>query len=358
MGWQINGNMLIAQKTVELIPKLPLGTYYLRFNPQIGYFLEKVEDFILPKKIYGDTSIVNRWLTSFNDSPRNTGILLSGIKGSGKTLLSKKVAIDSGLPIIIIDTPYNDSDFISFITNPELGSICIFVDEFEKVFARQDTESALLSILDGSFNMHNLFVFTCNEMHKSKYLINRPSRIRYRSHFESLAEDVIAEVVDDLLINKEHTSSVLKVLGAVGVTTFDILITLIKEMNLFNESAEESCKYLNLQKEEVLVEAFEIHKGQLKPLGDSYTVLYLNSGNNSVKRNFDKEPNSDYKVGKWVPIPNTDDEEWVGFNNYVNINTDNIKRIDLNTWETVGKDEDCEDARIILKRKYIKSLVF
>ena len=45
MGWQINGNMLIAQKSVELTPKLPLGTYYLRMNPQIGYFLEKVEDF-------------------------------------------------------------------------------------------------------------------------------------------------------------------------------------------------------------------------------------------------------------------------------------------------------------------------
>lgn len=54
--------------------------------------------------------------------------------------MSKKCAIDSGLPIIIIDAPYDDSDFVSFITNPELGDVCVFVDEFEKVFEEDEID--------------------------------------------------------------------------------------------------------------------------------------------------------------------------------------------------------------------------
>lgn len=74
--------------------------------------------------------------------------------------MSKKCAIDSGLPIIIIDAPYDDSDFVSFITNPELGDVCVFVDEFEKVFEEESSVNTLLTILDGTFNTHNLFIFT------------------------------------------------------------------------------------------------------------------------------------------------------------------------------------------------------
>ena len=41
--------------------KLPVGVYNLNKNNS-GYFLTKTNDFTLPEKIYGDMSIVDRWI--------------------------------------------------------------------------------------------------------------------------------------------------------------------------------------------------------------------------------------------------------------------------------------------------------
>lgn len=284
MSWRIQENFYYPQKSVKTINLIPNGTYYVRYDLQLGYYLEQIENFKLPSKIYGNTEIVNRWLTSYKVNTRNTGIVLTGIKGSGKTLLSKKCAIDSKLPIIIIDTAYTDSDFISFITNPELGDVCIFIDEFEKIFIQKEEINTLLTLLDGTFNTHNLFIFTCNQMHTNEYLVNRPSRIRYRSHFESLPDEVINEVIADLLNYKEHTDSIKSVLQAIGIITFDLLIALINEINLFNESATEAVKHLNITYEQFEVDIIEIwkdkpyiiHTNQIMSFEDYDISIYRN----------------------------------------------------------------------------------
>lgn len=134
MGLRIAGNRIFLQPAVNVVDTLPKGTYYVRYDKMTGYYLEMGIDFKLPNKIYGDLSIVDRWLKSYHNNSRNTGVLLSGTKGSGKTLLGKKLAIDSGLPIIIIDASYDDVDFLSFILSSEFGDVCIFIDEFEKLY--------------------------------------------------------------------------------------------------------------------------------------------------------------------------------------------------------------------------------
>lgn len=332
MSWKIQGNFYIPQQAIKAVDSIPQGTYYVRFNPQIGYYLEQIENFNLPSKIYGNTEVVNRWLTSYYANARNTGIILTGIKGSGKTLLSKKCAIDSGLPIIIIDTPYSDPDFVSFITNPELGDVCIFIDEFEKVFNENGSEDALLTILDGAFNTHNLFIFTCNQMHTNAYLTNRPSRIRYRIHFESLPDEVVDEVIADLLQHKEHVESVKSVLTAIGVITFDLLITLIKEVDLFNEPATVIAPYLNIIAEEIQVSVTEIWKG--KP----YTIVYNKPiGDRSRSFNF-------CRSFSLIPDPEYCDEDYCdekspykGLPEYVTLPWSEIKQVDNDHWEYNGE---------------------
>ena len=39
---------------------LPVGVYILKYTPEDGFFLARKEDFVLPKKIYGDQSIIQR----------------------------------------------------------------------------------------------------------------------------------------------------------------------------------------------------------------------------------------------------------------------------------------------------------
>lgn len=332
MSWKIQGNFYIPQQAIEAVDSIPQGTYYVRFNTQIGYYLEQIENFSIPSKVYGNTAVINRWLTSYHANARNTGVILTGIKGSGKTLLSKKCAIDSGLPVIIIDTPYDDPDFISFITNPELGDVCIFIDEFEKVFVKQDSANALLTILDGAFNTHNLFIFTCNQMHTNQYLTNRPSRIRYRTHFESLPEEVINEVITDLLQHKEHTESIKSVLTAIGVITFDLLITLIKEVDLFNEPATTIAPYLNITTEEIQVSISEIWKG--KP----YTIVYNKhvdnrSGDLHFSRTFSLIPDPEYCDEDCCD----EQSPYNGLPKYVCLPWSEIKQIDNDHWEYNGE---------------------
>lgn len=342
MGWIKANNELSLAPKVNTLDKLPKGTYYVRYDQFKGFYLEMVDDFVLPKKIYGDTSIINRWLKGYNNTNKNTGIVLSGIKGSGKTLLSKKLAIDSGLPVIIIDKPFDSSDFVSFITNPEFGNVCIFIDEFEKVYNRESNTTPLLSILDGAFNTHNLFVFTCNEMYTNEYLNNRPSRIKYRSHFESLDSAIVDEVIDDLLINKQHSESIKKVLEQIGITTFDLLITLIKEVDLFNESAIEVVRYLNVKRDSFQVTVDEIWKGQFVPmavydnmqLGKALYVYRMFSSCNDLEYCDKDEQDSDSK--------------YKGIDDRVCIDTNKLDRIDQDTWKYKSKEIEC----IIRRFKY------
>lgn len=329
MGFIQTGNLWFPQTSIEVISKLPKGTYYVRFDNKKGYFLERVQDFTLPNKIYGDTSIVSRWIKSYQNTARNTGVLLSGIKGSGKTLLSKKLALDCNLPVIIIDTPYDDSDFISLMTNPELGDCCILIDEFEKVYAEDgdaDT-SVILSLLDGTFNTHNLFIFTCNKMKVSNYLINRPSRIRYRTHFESLDNQIVDEVIEDILINKEYANSIKLVLNSIGEITFDILISLINEVNLFNEPGDVCAKYLNLEKSLIKVDVYEIWKGKEVPIVYSWSLAF--SGPYCLWRVFEQCDDPEYcdknLVPKGAPYKGLDDK--------ILILREKIKKINSDLWE-------------------------
>lgn len=235
---------------------LPQGVYSLRYdNHAHEYFLTKQEDFRLPSKVYGNHDVIYRWLRSYKEnSTKNMGIILSGIKGGGKTITAQKFCVESNLPVIVINEPFEGADFINFLTNPELGEAIVFIDEFEKVFDQDryyDKNKArdLLTLMDGTYQTRLIFLLTVNTYNLSDYFVNRLNRVKYRKDYIDLEDSVIEEVIDDLLINKEHRDSIRIFFEKINMCTFDLLVNLIKEMNLFNEDALEVGKYLNLRSE-------------------------------------------------------------------------------------------------------------
>jgi len=246
--------------------KLPVGNYMLKYSEREGFFLNKKESFIMPSKVYGDQSIVNRWLTSWkNNSHKNLGILLTGLKGSGKTITAQKFCIDSNLPVIIISSGFSGSDFVDFITNPKLGECIIFIDEFEKIYSEYDRDNSqhdLLSIMDGNFSTKLIFLLTVNNENLNEYLVNRLNRIKYRKSYNDLEFETMEAVINDMLINKSHRESIYEFFEKVNMRTFDLLTNLIKEMNLFNEDAITCGMHLNLRSHAKQYEVFEIFKGK------------------------------------------------------------------------------------------------
>lgn len=237
---------------VESMNTIPVGNWMVKFDDRDReYYLEKVEEFEIPLQIYGGLEqLAERYINTYNNGNKNLGICLSGPKGSGKSLCAKITSIKANIPVILIPEPFTNYEFKSFMNNINQRCV-IFLDEFEKVYHKNEDQEAILSILDGMFEGKKLFIFTTNEMDRmNKYLFNRPGRIHYLQEWKGLEEGTIQEIINDNLKDTSHTKELMEVLNIIGIVTMDILLSLIREMNLYNESPKEAIKYLNIKPDE------------------------------------------------------------------------------------------------------------
>lgn len=278
-----SSNTLTLSNAESLQEKLEKGVYILKYNERVGeYYLTKTENFKLPTKIYGKHEIVKRWLKSWQESSKNLGILLSGLKGSGKTIAAQMLCLESDSPVILInDIIVNITDFSDFITSPVFNNSILFFDEFEKVFSNYQQQEELLSLIDGPFATKLLWLFTVNENKLSSYFYNRLGRIKYRKAYNRLEDDVILDIIDDLLINKDHKEELLSVINSLDVVSMDILINIIKDMNLFNESVKEVIPHLNLKSEPSYYTVTEIFKDKKVELSNLTSFDFLKFKHNN-----------------------------------------------------------------------------
>jgi hypothetical protein len=191
--------------------------------------------------------------------------------------------------------------------------------------------------LDGAANSHHLFLLTCNQTKNvSDYLLNRPSRIYYRKEYDSIPDDVVAEIIECELLNKSLKKEFNEVLDKMPVVTYDILMSLLKEVNLYNQSPLECAKMMNFVSERTFVVVEQHFKDGtfLDATYDSYIasdkrqleVLDLRSGKESGNSN-------DYT--------------------YQYIDMDKFVKLDRQTWEYRQ-----DDNHYIIRKRSNKSLLF
>jgi hypothetical protein len=249
-----NGNTwrVADEAAMDLHKQLPPGNYVVKQDQFGNLFLEQVDHFELKGKRYGENdSNRDRIYSTFMDRSSSTGVMLTGEKGSGKTMLAKSLAIqcaENGHPCILINSAWHGDSFSKLLQDIQQPCMVLF-DEFEKVYDNDEQEQ-MLTLLDGVFPSKKLFVLTCNDKWRvNQHMRNRPGRIYYMLDFKGLDEDFVTEYCHDNLKNLANIDGVLTVAGLFAEFNFDMLKALVEEMNRYNETAQEAMRMLNTKPE-------------------------------------------------------------------------------------------------------------
>jgi hypothetical protein len=249
-----NGNTfkVATNEALDLHEKLPAGNYTIQKDAFGNLYLEHIGNFTAPTKIYGDClNNTDRIINTFLERPTTTGVMMTGEKGSGKTLLTKNVCMElakQDIPTIVINAPWCGDAFNTFIQNIDQPCAILF-DEFEKVYERDEQEQ-ILTLLDGVFPTKKLFLLTCNDKYRVDYhMRNRPGRIYYMLDFKGLDSTFIREYCDDTLKAKNYIDKIVTLAGLFGEFNFDMLKALVEEMNRYGETPQEALRMLNIKPE-------------------------------------------------------------------------------------------------------------
>jgi hypothetical protein len=329
-----------SKDALDLHESLPSGTYTVGFDKMNGFFfLEKIEDFEIRGKVYGNhTRNADRILRTFLDRPNSTGVMLTGEKGSGKTLLSKQISIDGfkqGIPTIVINQPWCGETFNAFIQMIDQPTIVVF-DEFEKVYDREDQEK-MLTLLDGVYPSKKLFMITCNDKWRvDSHMRNRPGRIYYMIDFKGLDQEFIVEYCEDNLNAKEHIDTICRIASLFDQFNFDMLKAMVEEMNRYGETPQEVMKLLNAKPEFSDESRYKVEL-QVKGIDivqDKLEVVEWH-GNPLVK-----QVNLDYKGDQ------DDDGDWEWHS--VRFSNNDLKQVDPTTNKFVFLND--EGARLVLTK--------
>jgi len=351
----------------DVFSELPIQTYSVVYDERNDVFsLQKIENMSVPSKVYGDvTSTTKRILDTFGDRPHGTGVHLDGIKGSGKTLLAKKLSVEGlklGYPTIIINQPFCGETFNKFMQSINVPAIILF-DEFEKVYC-DEAQARILTLFDGVYKTKKLFVITTNESYRvSQFLKNRPGRMYYSLKFDNLSPEFVREYCEDNLINQDRVEEFVRYVDMFRGINFDMMAAAVEEMNRYNESLRDVCKFLNVSPQtafDMYDISISVNGGpdkviQERKVVDDLESLEYSINSNQVKAYFKKEVDLDVRrnpenaelhdkynevVRKFFP-----ENSWMTFD------IDSLFEYDSNSGTFVYKRYGLEDSILLLKVK-------
>lgn len=229
--------IFLRQKSGVDIDVIPAGTFGVGVTMEGTFYLYPKNDMEIPAVTYGDTDDKSERIikTFLSRKGKNTGILLEGTKGSGKTLQAKMLSValrKIGIPTISIGSPFNGEGFINFMSQIK-QPIMVMVDEFDKLYAEKEHQDGLLTLLDGVGGYDKLFVLTKNDGYVSEFLRNRPSRIFYSFSYKKLPKSTLDDYLAKNLENKAFLADFETLYNLSSDLNFDVIQSLVEELNRY-----------------------------------------------------------------------------------------------------------------------------
>lgn len=265
--------LINSNKEISMIPKgfnitesIPKGNWLLSQDSKGEFYLSPLPEFDTPKVLYGNLrKDLEEFKKEWRESSKNLGILLTGLKGSGKTLCTRLLTKELDIPTIFITTQYNGTEFNRFLTSIT-DEVAIVFDEFDKSYKRLhaidrrnpkdvDPQDSLLTLIDGVDNSKKLYIFTSNSTDVSDGFYNRPTRIRFIRDFRGLELTELEEIVKDKDIVEEFR----KILPYLPNLNYDLVI---KTVNFLEKNPGSS-----------VIDA--LHNMNVRPENGSYRVYEI-----------------------------------------------------------------------------------
>lgn len=205
-------NTHIRVSKVDLNNKLdhiPAFVYNVAMDTENGdlILIKDRKNFDVKKDIYGRAKqYEERLIEDFKKTKTSLGAILSGVKGSGKSLMTERVGnyfIQVGMPVLYINNKLPTTLLQAAI---KIASPCVVIfDEFEKNYSTGNyvegetgDQDRFLNFFSDTSYKQVLFMITVNSINKlSEFFIDRPGRFKYHFRFTGLAKSVFDELVEE-----------------------------------------------------------------------------------------------------------------------------------------------------------------
>ena len=109
VSYTYDGQVLgIVPRSTKISDEVPQGTYTFFFDMQRGLWVESTADVPpVPHKVYGvSDERLQKVFRAYDRRSRNTGVLLSGEAGMGKSLFIRMIAAEAkrrGMPVFVVN---------------------------------------------------------------------------------------------------------------------------------------------------------------------------------------------------------------------------------------------------------------
>ncbi len=296
--------------------ELPAKVYEMRFDKMRGFFLSISKDrFELPETVFGNVERrADKIINTYNDRSSSTGILMTGDKGSGKSMLAQFACnklIDVGIPVILISQPFTGPEFNSIVNM--IGNCVIMIDEFAKVYSScedEDPQESLLSLMDGTGSSKRMIIMTENKSYMiNDFMLNRPGRIFYHFEYGKIEVEVITEYCEYAEV-PEIIQGIKDIWSSSVSFSFDSLKAIVEDWKRYGGSVAEIVEDLN-----IVVRSKDVHYEVLAIFVDG---VQLND-DCVLTKSMNQSP---FDCATYVRYSTTADEE---INNKVKVNS-NVDR--------------------------------